>query len=378
MHPAVDAAQERSSTGTVTLFLSGDVMTGRGIDQVLPHPSKPGLRESYVTDAREYVALAEARNGPVKRPIPFSYVWGDALEAIAEIGPSARVINLETSVTVSDAYCPRKGIHYRMHPGNVPTLQAAGIDACVLANNHVLDFGRAGLLETLRLLHAAGIRTAGAGQHLADAQRPATIELASGARVLLFAFCTEDSGVPKTWAAGAQLPGVNVLDDLSLATADEIGARVRASKRAGDIAIATVHWGSNWGYEVPAKHVRFARGLVDAGVDLVHGHSSHHPRPIEVYRGHLVLYGCGDLINDYEGIAGYESFRPDLSLLYFPTIDRRDGSLVGLRMTPMQTRRLRLVRPSPEDASWLASTLDEISRPFGARIASKEAGFVLG
>jgi poly-gamma-glutamate synthesis protein (capsule biosynthesis protein) len=117
--------------------------------------------------------------------------------------------------------------------------------------------------------------------------------------------------------------------------------------------VASIHWGTNWGYEVPPAHVRFARRLVDGGVDVVHGHSSHHPRPIEVYRNRLILYGCGDFINDYEGILGHEEYRPDLTLMYFPTFDAISGELRDLRMTPMQLRKLRLNRAAPEDARWL-------------------------
>jgi poly-gamma-glutamate capsule biosynthesis protein CapA/YwtB (metallophosphatase superfamily) len=92
--------------------------------------------------------------------------------------------------------------------------------------------------------------------------------------------------------------------DLSETTADEVVERLREVKRLGDVVVASIHWGSNWGYDVPAEHVGSARRLVDGGVDIVHGHSSHHPRPIEIYRGRLILYGCGDFIDDYEGISG--------------------------------------------------------------------------
>lgn len=64
----------------VTIFLCGDVMPGRGVDQILPHPSDPRLHEEHVKDAGRYVQLAEAANGPVRHPVRFSYIWGDALE----------------------------------------------------------------------------------------------------------------------------------------------------------------------------------------------------------------------------------------------------------------------------------------------------------
>ena len=358
----------------ITLFVCGDVMTGRGIDQILPHPSPPELRESYVRDAREYVELAEQVNGPIVRPVDFRYIWGDALAELDRVSPHARIINLETSVTSSGTYWPGKGIHYRMNPRNVPCLTAARVDVCTLANNHVLDFGYAGLDETLRTLEAAAIRSAGAGIDLDHARRPAIVDLGVDSRVLVFSFGTETSGIPAEWAATAERPGVYRLDDLSASTADDILDPVRLIKRRGDVVIASIHWGSNWGFDVPPSHVRFAHRLLDGAVDVVHGHSSHHPRPMEVYNHKLVLYGCGDFLNDYEGIGGYEQFRAHLALMYFPTIDSRTGELVELRMTPMQIQRLQLVHASQRDARWLQDVLTLTSQPFDSQVELDQDG----
>ncbi len=358
----------------VTLFLCGDVMTGRGVDQILPHPGDGRIDEEFVRHAAGYVALAERRCGEIPRGRGFDYVWGDALDELSRVAPAARVINLETSVTRSDTPWPNKSIHYRMHPDNLPCLGAAGVDVCALANNHLLDYGPAGLVETLDILRRAGIKTAGAGRTLDDALRPAEVELAPGGRLLVFSLGTQDSGVLPRQAAGLDRPGVALLRDFSNAAADEVAARVTREKRAGDVAVASIHWGSNWGYAVPDDHVRFAHRLIDGGVDVVHGHSSHHPRPVEVYRGRLVLYGCGDLVNDYEGIDGYEEFRADLRLLYFATVDLTTGALVALRMTPMRARAMRLQRATPDEARWLSEALDEASRLFGSRIEQDDDG----
>src|SRR3990170_848723 len=176
--------------GSLALFLCGDIMTGRGIDQILPHPSRPQLFEPYVRSARDYVRLAERTCGALKPPVDFSYIWGDALAELERMAPDARIVNLETSVTASDEAWPDKGIHYRMHPANVPCLSAARIDCCVLANNHVMDWGRRGLAETLDTLHRAGLLTAGAGRPLARAAAPATVPVADKGRVRVFACCT--------------------------------------------------------------------------------------------------------------------------------------------------------------------------------------------
>jgi poly-gamma-glutamate capsule biosynthesis protein CapA/YwtB (metallophosphatase superfamily) len=142
------------------------------------------------------------------------------------------------------------------------------------------------------------------------------------------------------------------------------------------VVVVSIHWGSNWGYGVDAEQVRFARRLVAGGVDLVHGHSSHHPRPVEVSGARLILYGCGDLINDYEGVAGYPEYRADLRLLYFASLQPGTGALAALRMAPMQARKLRLHRAAAADARWLAAALERASRRFGSRVDLQPDGLL--
>ena len=238
----------------ILLFVCGDVMLGRGIDQILPHPSDPRLQEPVVRSALEYVRLAEAVNGPIPRGVPPGYVWGDALSELTRAQPQARIINLETSATKFGTFLP-KGINYRMNPENIGVLTAAAIDCCVLANNHMLDFGRAGLIETLDTLHRARIKTAGAGQDLAEAQAPAVIEIPGGGRVLVFAFGHRSGGIPRGWAAGATEPGIDLLEDFSDRMLTRLGKRVRTHRRSGDLLIASVHWGANWSYKTGMANV---------------------------------------------------------------------------------------------------------------------------
>jgi poly-gamma-glutamate synthesis protein (capsule biosynthesis protein) len=166
---------------------------------------------------------------------------------------------------------------------------------------------------------------------------------------------------------------VPILDD---AAADELCRQVRNLRQPGDLAIVSAHWGSNWGYRVETEQIRFARRLIDGGVDLVHGHSSHHPRPIEIYRQKLILYGCGDLVDDYEGISGHQQYRDDLRLLYFPQLDPTSGKLVELHMAPLHARQMRLHRASNSDVRWLRKTLDKVSRRFGSRIDLRSDGLL--
>ncbi|MGR6319699.1 CapA family protein [Micromonospora soli] len=361
----------------VSLFLAGDVMTGRGVDQILPHPGPPTLWEQAVTDARRYVELAESVGGPVPCPAPPEWPWGDALPLLDEERPDVRIVNLETAVTARGEHAAGKGIHYRMHPANLPCLTAARLDVCALANNHVLDFGPTGLADTLDTLHGAGIRTAGAGRDAEEAWRPAAVPLRDGRRLLVWSVGAPSSGVFPQWAAAGGRPGVAYLPETSVAAAEALADRIAHAAGATDLVVVSVHWGSNWGHEVPDEHVAFAHALIDAGVHVVHGHSSHHPRPIERYRGRLVLYGCGDLIDDYEGIGGQEEYRPELRLLLLPALDAETGELCRLRLLPVRMRRMRLEPAAPAEARWLADLLNTLGTPYDTRFALTDTAITL-
>ena len=354
-------------SANLTLLLTGDVMTGRGIDQIQRRSSEPTLYEPYVLDARGYLRLAERANGPMARRVPPDYIWGDALAAVDAARPDLRILNLETAVTTADTPWPEKGINYRMHPANVACLDAFAPDCCVLANNHVIDWGREGLEETLDTLATAGLATAGAGRDYAEASAPAILARPDGGRLLVFAVGHGSSGIPADWAAGPDRSGVHRLPDLVAGTAAKFARHIETVRRPGDQVVLSIHWGTNWGYEIPAEQRAFAHALIDHGaVDLVHGHSSHHPRAMEVHRGRLILYGCGDFLNDYEGIGGNEAFRGELSLAYLPTLS--DGRLTALRMLPFRIRRFRLERAPEEAIDWLAETMDREARRFGGQV----------
>jgi poly-gamma-glutamate capsule biosynthesis protein CapA/YwtB (metallophosphatase superfamily) len=352
---------------SLRFFLCGDVMTGRGIDQALPHPVDPVLYEPYVHDAREYVALAEKANGPIPRSVSFDYVWGDAIQELEQTQTDLRIVNLETAITSEETPWPDKGIHYRMHPPNIGCLSVARLSACALANNHVLDWGYAGLSETLRSLDAMGIAHSGAGNNAEQAAAPAVLNVEGKPRVLLSSFGSTTSGIPHEWRATSSRAGVNLLDDLSDATAARIADQIRHHQQPGDLLIASIHWGSNWGYDIPLQQITFAHRLIEEGVALVHGHSSHHVKAIEVFKGRLILYGCGDFLTDYEGISGYERFRGDLALMYLIDFDSRTGQLVSARLVPMKMRRFRLERAPASDAESLSDLLNELGAPFGTR-----------
>jgi poly-gamma-glutamate synthesis protein (capsule biosynthesis protein) len=372
---AIQSVPRKASDTSVRLFLCGDVMTGRAIDQIMPYPGDPKLYEPVVRSAKEYLALAEKASGPIPRSVSPSYVWGDALAELDRARPDARIVNLETAVTIAGDPWPDKPVHYRMNPANVSCLSVARIDCCTLANNHILDWGYTGLKETIARLHAAGIRTAGAGASLAESRAPSVIQLATGRRVIVFAYGSASAGIPASWAARARQAGVSTIDEEDPAAVGEVASAIRSVKRPGDLAVVSIHWGSNWGYDVPDAQRSVAHRLIDeAGVDVVYGHSSHHPRPIEVHSGKLILYGCGDFLNDYEGIGHHSAYRPELGLMYLPDLDAESGRLERLMLVPVRLRKFSINRATAAEADWLRDMLEREGSAFGTSFALTREG----
>ena len=346
------------------LCLTGDVMTGRGVDQILSAAGDPRLWERYVDDARTYVDLAEKASGPIPAPVDPGWPWGDALQVMDQVDPDLRIINLETSITTSDDTAPGKAVHYRMHPGNIGCLTAARPDACALANNHVLDLGVRGIEETLDALAGAGLPTAGAGRDKEEAWRP--LELSAGdRRVLVWSVGAACSGVAQP--GGRPRPAGSGVRRRPVTGRCRGPLRPRAPYKATGRYRGRDHpLGLELGIRRPARPgpLRPLAGRQRGG---------RRPRalvaPPPSGRGlprQLVLYGCGDLVNDYEGISGDERYRPDLRLLYFVYLDG-SGRLDRVTMAPLQARQMRLWHAIEPDAQWLRRALNKASRRFGWR-----------
>lgn len=353
------------------LFLSGDVMLGRGIDQILRYKNDPKIYESFVKDARHYVPQSMVTYTQPHRHVPDNYIWGDLVQEELYWLAILRIINLETSVTTSSKRTP-KPVLYKMHPGNVGVILAAKIDYCHLANNHVLDWGQEGLVETMQTLTHAHINFGGIGFNQVEASQPRFFHR-NNKRFVIFSYGDIDSGIPANWKATNQKIGVNVIDTHLFNTKKEVAEHISNFILPGDFIIVSIHWGSNWGYQVDPFHEEFAHYLIDhAKVDVIHGHSSHHFRPIEIYHGKLILYGCGDLVNDYEIIEnpGRSHYLPEISLTYFPSYHQ--DKLTDLVIIPYTVSQMQLKNVSEEKTETIAEKLNVICQKYQIRFRRQQ------
>lgn len=353
-----------------TLSFLGDIMLGRLIDQLLPNHVDEPEEARHVANIR--------RHQPDLRDYEAASPWGNTLPLLKQ---SDLILgNLETSATTCTEKWPDKVFNYRMHPANVESLKVAKIDYVSLANNHTLDFSRTGLLETIDVLQKAGIAYAGAGHDIAEAHKPAILRLpktqglASEDRqeheIHLYSF----SDHPSDWQ---KVPEFNLI---RYTAADR--ARIEKiltqqyleNTPEPSLKVVSVHWGPNYAWEPDHDITSLAHFLIDeCHVDIIHGHSSHHVQGIEIYKGKLILYGCGDFLDDYAVVSQY---RNDLSAIWSVVVAESERGKLELQRLEVYPNRIKLFKaglipPSDKDHDFVQDHVRNLSAHFGTVVETE-------
>jgi len=326
-------------------------------------PSLPDLTLSMVGD----VMLGRLVND-LLREVPPEYPWGDTMAMLRE--GDWRFCNLEC--VISDRGVPwsrtEKAFHFRSNARNVAVLQAASIDAVSVANNHILDFEVEAMLDTLEILDRAGIRHAGAGRDLAAATA-AAVSTVKDVRIGLIAFTDNQP----EWEAGPEREGVFYAPvDARDERAQLLTSVVRDAAARTDLLVVSAHWGPNWGYDPPFRQAGFARMLIDAGADVVFGHSGHVFRGIEFYQRRPIIYCAGNFIDDY---AVDEIDRNDESFIF--RIHVRGDRMFRLELLPTVIEQFQARIPSPARASEIAAKMSGLCGRFGTRARWNDAACAL-
>jgi poly-gamma-glutamate synthesis protein (capsule biosynthesis protein) len=324
-----------------TLALIGDVMLGRLVNEQLKHMH------------------------PVQ-------VWGDVLPHLAEA--DLRIVNLECALTahMKPWSRTRKLFHFRADPEAVQVLQAAHIDGCAIANNHILDYEEQGLRDTIQALDMAGIRHAGAGENDCEAFAPAILDAklskeagVSPCRVALLS-CTDNES---DFAATAKHPGTNYLEiSLDEATMARIANDIAKARALGaDLVVFSNHWGANF-VERPSEKFRgFARRVIELGADIYHGHSAHICQGIEIYRDKPILYDAGNFIDDY---AVRPELRNDRSCLFMLMFEHEKLSRIELLPVSLNVAHVALARGGEFDA--ICTRMEMLCAEFGTRLVRSD------
>lgn len=396
--PTCNMKQAAAKRPLRLLLNGGDNMLGRAVQLSFPIQAK---NEENIMDscpASHYLDMCLHQSGKPGKDLSIDeirhlnkhgkYLWGDYLNLKISPPPDMRMLNMETAITrsIQNRDVPAwKGIRYHMHVDNLEPVMRAFVEEThggnnssplivSYANNHCMDYGRSAFeAETLPALETASplFQTVGCGRNLAEAQTPAIVDCGEKGSIEVFAFSTGCSGTPHDWWATMDQSGlVGLPAVIDKRSADRAFSLVQTYMQAhrdttpvGRMRILSIHWGPNWAMkhedetELAARR-EFAHRLIDeCDVDLIYGHSSHHARGMELYHDKLVLYGTGDLINDYEGFenCGEERYNK-LGGLYVVDMDAESGNFLQLRIVPMYMNRLRLERFTKSSQIWSPNT----------------------
>jgi len=324
---------------SATLALLGDVMLGRGV------------------------------NAKIGREAP-TWFWGDTLATLRSA--DAVIANLECAITTHRRPWLRtpKVFHFRAGPEATAVLRAGRVGCVSLANNHTLDFETEGLLDTLKYLDEAGIAHAGAGAGRHEAAEPAMI--AAGDMKIGFLAATDNE---PPFAAGNDMPGTHYIRvntrPSTLIPFQRAIDNLRG--RGADLIVLSMHWGPNMVLRPPRDFQRFARAMIDRGVDLIHGHSAHVMQGVEIYNGRPILYDTGDFLDDY---AVDPELRNDWSAIFLAEIE---GVLIRrLRAVPVRLRfaRTQLARGGELDA--IRERMTGLSEAMGTTVVGTDEGIRIG
>ena len=316
-----------------------------------------------------------------------NYLWKDYRQITIDPPPDLRILNLESHLTrtIDNPDVPTwKGIRYHAHVDNLDAMIRPYADtthggACPspvvisLANNHVMDYGRSAFeketLPELDKLQASipSVSAVGSGRNWQEASKPAVLDCGGKDNIEIFAVSSGCSGTPELWWAQNDRSGVvgipGLYDRRAVEQAVDITKKSFDSHPSASVGkrirILSVHMGPNWAMkgeteqEIAFRREYAHRVIDECGVDIIYGHSSHHVRGMEVYKSKLILYGTGDIINDYEGFEnrGEEKYNR-LGGIYIADFDQTTGNFSQLRIVPMFMNRLRLERYKKGSKVW--------------------------
>ncbi|KIW93775.1 uncharacterized protein Z519_05090 [Cladophialophora bantiana CBS 173.52] len=369
---------------TYTLLLLGDVMIGRLIDALLPTSIARQSSHSDPESAAWTVDKHILPRYPQLKSYDYLSPWGNCTDLIRK--SDLVLANLETAVTTSEKKWPSKVFNYRTHPGNVQCLTDVGMGGgmkrgCVsLANNHTLDWDIEGLQETVKTLDENGVEFAGAGRTKEEAGRPATLRLGG-----------EDGWDIKCWSFADHPSEWKAVDTFNLIDYSGKGREMikgqllaedhREGQRKLGLKVVSMHWGPNYRWHPAREIVDLAHWMIDeCGVDIIHGHSSHHVQGVEIYKGKLVVYGCGDFVDDY---AVDPKFRNDLSAAWRVSLGEKtekegksELEVRRLEVFPNRIERFhaQLLQKDDPDHEWVEHIFRKLCHRFGTKVEKDLGG----
>jgi poly-gamma-glutamate capsule biosynthesis protein CapA/YwtB (metallophosphatase superfamily) len=316
--PASGAAYAAPAAGQFMVLAVGDVMTDRNVDQRI----RAHGMHSILEKVRSYTSAAD---------ISFA--------------------NLECPLSTVGSHDPHNCV-FRAPPDTVQVLLDGGFDVVSLANNHSLNAGREGLLQTLSTLEKHHLRYCGAAR---DRQggRPTFLKVADGPWTIGFLAATDLS-----FAAGSHN---KVAPDRS-----NLIREIRAARNQCDKLFVSIHWGDEYQSLPNARQRQTAHLALDAGADVILGHHPHTLQGVEVYKGKLILYSMGNFVFDQRQGERMES------AIFRLKFTQGRGWTVTAKPIWIPSERMGPIFPEAARRDRILARLAKISKPLGTTLTVKD------
>lgn len=212
-------------------------------------------------------------------------IWGDVINQTSV--HHLNIVNLESPLTHAQTKIRKAGPHLSADPLCARGIRKGGFDVVTLANNHILDMGEPGLLDTIATCEEAGLKTVGAGRTLDDASRPLYIEV-NNVRIAVIAIAEHEFSIATPYSAGAW--PLDLIDNYH---------QIQDAKHKSDFVLLILHGGNEY-YPLPSPRLlKTCRFLADSGANAVICHHTHVPSGLEIYNGVPIVYGTGNLLFHY-------------------------------------------------------------------------------
>ncbi len=301
----------------------------------VPHPPRCG----------SIAAVGDIMLGESAQP----YLTGDYVKAFSDTQPwlsetDITIGNLETALTVTENQWIEKKYRFRNEPAVASALRTAGFDIVSLANNHTMDYGPQGLLDTLHALEQAGVVAHGAGENLPAARKPALIGLSNGLKVGFLAY---SNTFPKEFWATINTAGTafghqqQIVEDISLL------------KNNTDFIVVSFHWGREKQQALREYQALLAHAAVGAGADVILGHHPHILQKIERYQEGLIFYSLGNF--------SFGSFSPSAKTSVLAQINLCEDVPPTFKLLPLNVNNFQVYfQPQPLSGDGATEVLNEL------------------
>jgi hypothetical protein len=268
-----------------TLFAGGDILLDRGVYKTVKVDGK-GVDFPFDGGTAEITGRVCCSQFGWETPTMRRTGNGGAMRDLIS-GADLAIANFENPAPDNFRW-HTTGVVFSADPTMIDGLANAGIDWVSLANNHIGDAGRAGLLQTIENLEERGIAASGAGANQAQARRPAMLE-AGGQTIAFLGYDT----VARYYFASASGAGSAQM------TAETCRQDIAAARDAGaDVVIVFPHWGTEYDATPFGSQQTLARRCIDAGADMIIGNHAHWAGAVEIYDGRPIWYALGNFVFD--------------------------------------------------------------------------------